>query len=122
MSQPTYIELHTHTAYSLLEGAIRHNELISLLKENKIPAVAMADSGNIFGAMAFSKVCSGAGIQPIIGCQLKIKAPEKKFGLTETTANYDTVVVLVQNEEGYQNLLLHFPPITWGRTSKLFPI
>ena len=90
--------------------------------EQQIPAVAMTDSGNIFGAMALTKACKGEGVQPIIGCQLLIKSPEQDknaYQLKEPT--YDKVVVLVQNEKGYQNLLSMFTPYYMGADKQQTP-
>ena len=72
---PDFIHLRVHTAYSLLEGAIKVEKLAHLTAEAGIPAVAMTDSGNIFGAMALAKACIGEGVQPILGCQLLVKTP-----------------------------------------------
>jgi len=92
-----FIHLRVHTAYSLLEGAIPVKKLIALAQKYKMPAVAMTDSGNLFGALEFALAAREAGIQPIIGCQVQL-ASEKK---NETS----TLVLLAQTQEGYQNLL-----------------
>ena len=68
-----FIHLRVHTAYSLLEGAIPVKKLIALAKKYKMPAVAMTDTGNLFGAMEFSQEAQKAGIQPILGCQVRVK-------------------------------------------------
>ena len=77
MITPEFIHLRVHTAFSLLEGAIKVEKLAHVCAEQQIPAVAMTDSGNIFGAMALTKACKGEGVQPIIGCQLLINSPEQ---------------------------------------------
>lgn len=92
-----FIHLRVHTAYSLLEGAIPVKKLIGLAKEYKMPAVAMTDSGNLFGAFEFSLAARDAGIQPLIGCQIQITSERKN----ET----DLLVLLAQNQQGYENLL-----------------
>lgn len=122
MNMPEFIHLRVHTAFSLLEGAIKPEKLVKVLAEQKIPAVAMTDSGNIFGAMAMTKACKGEGIQPIIGCQLLIKSPSKEknaFKVEDPT--FDKVVVLVQNEKGYQNLLALFTPYYRGADKQNTP-
>lgn len=92
-----FIHLHVHTAYSLLEGALPVKKLIALATHYKMPAVAMTDSGNLFGALEFSLAAKEAGIQPIMGCQIQITSDLKE----ET----DTLVLLAQNQTGYKNLL-----------------
>jgi DNA polymerase-3 subunit alpha len=92
-----FIHLRVHTAYSLLEGAIPVKKLIGLAQKYKMPAVAMTDSGNLFGAFEFSLAAREAGIQPIIGCQVQITSERKN----ET----DLLVLLAQNQQGYENLL-----------------
>lgn len=92
-----FIHLRVHTAYSLLEGAIPVKKLITLAKEYKMPAVAMTDTGNLFGAFEFSLAARDAGIQPIIGCQIQITS--------ERTGETDLLVLLAQNQKGYENLL-----------------
>lgn len=93
-----FVHLRVHTAYSLLEGAIQVKKLIGLAQKYQMPAVAMTDTGNLFGAFEFSLTARDAGIQPIIGCQIQITAPDRK----EQT---DTLILLAQNQRGYENLL-----------------
>src|SRR5580693_625447 len=99
-----FIHLHVHTAYSLSAGAIKIKELIALCKVNKMPAVAITDSGNLFGALEFSTTCAEAGIQPIIGCEVALVAHEAGEG-QRAPRELERVVLLVQNEAGYRNLL-----------------
>ena len=86
-----FIHLHLHSAYSLAEGAIKTKDLVAKCARDKIPAVAVTDTNNLFGAMEFSLEASKAGIQPIIGCQASIEGGHQ-------------IVLLVQNEQGYKNL------------------
>jgi DNA polymerase-3 subunit alpha len=95
-----FIHLRVHTAYSLLEGAIPVKKLIALAKEYQMPAVAMTDTGNLFGALEFSLAAREAGIQPLIGCQIQVKST-----LADRKNETDLLVLLVQNQKGYQNLL-----------------
>lgn len=119
---PDFIHLRVHTAYSLLEGAIKVEKLAHLTAEAGIPAVAMTDSGNIFGAMALAKACTGEGVQPILGCQLLVKTPCFETNVLQTDKpTYDKVVLLVQNETGYQNLLLMFTPYYMGADKQITP-
>ena len=91
-SEPQFIHLHTHSAYSLAEGAIHPKELAGLCAREKMPALAVTDSNNMFGALEFSMAATGKGIQPIIGCQLNVGEAEQQL------------VFLVQNDAGYKNL------------------
>ncbi|MBQ7412758.1 MAG: DNA polymerase III subunit alpha [Alphaproteobacteria bacterium] len=108
-TEPKFIHLRVHTEHSLLEGAIKTAKLIKWANEQKMPAIGMTDSGNIFGAMLLAKEASHNGIQPILGCQLLIKSPVQNPQAFQTEKpTFDKVVVFVQNKIGYQNLLLHF--------------
>jgi len=91
-----FIHLHVHSAYSLAEGAIRPKDLVKLCLKQGMPAVAVTDSGNMFGALEFATEAAGAGVQPLIGTQLLYRA-----GLGEAETQ---LVLLVQNEAGYRNL------------------
>ncbi len=92
-----FIHLHLHSAYSLAEGAIRIPDLISRCIKDSMPAVAITDTNNLFGALEFSIAAAGKGIQPIIGCQFDMMFT----GIDAVMP----IVLLVQNEIGYKNLL-----------------
>ncbi len=100
-SSAQFIHLRTHSAYSLLEGAIAIEEMVELCQKYAMPAVALTDSGNLFGSLEFSMACAEAGIQPIIGCVLAVEEQAKGNNKPETSQ----LVVLAKNETGYQNLL-----------------
>ncbi|MBO7244164.1 MAG: DNA polymerase III subunit alpha [Alphaproteobacteria bacterium] len=109
MASPKFIHLRVHTAYSILEGAIKMKDLAKWAANSGVPAVAMTDTNNIFGAMDFADVCVKAGVQPILGCQLLIKTPKKTTNsFADDKETFDKVVVLVQNEAGYLSLLQFF--------------
>src|SRR5580704_14090420 len=99
-----FIHLRVHTAYSLSAGAIKIKELVGLCKANKMPAVAITDSSNLFGALEFATACAEAGIQPIIGCEIALAAHEAGEGQRAPRA-LDRIVLLVQSQAGYRNLL-----------------
>jgi DNA polymerase III subunit alpha len=99
-----FIHLRVHTAYSLSAGAIKIKELVGLCKSNKMPAVAITDTGNLFGALEFATACAEGGVQPIIGCEIALVAHEAGEG-SHAPRVPERVVVLVQNETGYRNLL-----------------
>ncbi len=87
-----FIHLHTHSAYSLAEGAITTKDLVKLCVAGRMPAVAVTDTNNLFGAMEFATEAVKAGVQPILGAQIALGAAGHQL------------VLLVQNEKGYRNL------------------
>ncbi len=101
----SFVHLHLHTEYSLLDGAIRLDALADHLKENEMKACAITDHGNLYGAFKFSDALKGEGIKPIIGSEIYI-APrsleEKEHGIDN---KYYHAVLLAQNFKGYKNLL-----------------
>jgi DNA polymerase-3 subunit alpha len=103
MKHADFVHLRVHSAYSLSEGAIKNKQLIDLCKRNSMPAVAVTDTGNLFGAMEFTGYAKDAGIQPITGCQLGV-ARDRDPHQTQIPAP-DQIVLLVQNETGYANLM-----------------
>ena len=101
----TFVHLHLHTQYSLLDGAIRFDDLINKAKELNMPAIAMTDHGNMFGAAEFYLKCKKAGVKPIIGCELYI-APDSRFskdskGISDAAYH---LILLCQDMQGYRNL------------------
>jgi len=106
MKHADFVHLHVHTQYSLLDGTIRLDDLFQKAKEYQMPAVAMTDHGNLYGAIDFYKHAYQYGIKPIIGCELYV-APKSRFdktgyGIGETAHH---LIVLVRNMQGYRNLM-----------------
>jgi len=77
-SKDSFVHLHVHTDYSMLDGAARISDLVTEVANQKMPAVAMTDHGNVFGAFEFYKTATKAGIKPIIGTETYV-APESRF-------------------------------------------
>ena len=105
MSQ--FVHLHLHTDYSMLDGACDVEKLVDRVKELGMPAVAMTDHGNIFGAVSFVNAAHKAGIKPIVGCELYI-CKKDDHNIERTPPDNDTynhLLVLAENEEGYRNLV-----------------
>ena len=100
-----FVHLRVHTAYSLSEGAIRVKELAKMCQEYLMPAVAITDTNNLFGGLEFSGACVDSGVQPIIGCQLSIIREKSGGPQRQGDGETDNIVVLVQNDTGYRNLL-----------------
>ncbi len=110
MPRAEFVHLRVHSAYSLSEGAIPVKTLVKVCREQDMPAVAITDTGNLFGALEFAQTAQQAGVQPIIGCQLDVSrdAPTRDFGEPRnngTAPPPDQLVLLVQNEAGYRNLM-----------------
>jgi DNA polymerase-3 subunit alpha len=98
-----FVHLRVRSPYSLLEGAIRMPQLAAKCHEFGMPAVALTDTNNLFGALEFSEVMAGKGIQPIVGCTLAVRLGTPHPG--ERGEADGMLVVLAQNEIGYQNLM-----------------
>ena len=105
MSQ--FVHLHLHTDYSMLDGACDVDKLCRRVKELGMPAVAMTDHGNIFGAVHFVNAAKAAGVKPIIGCELYVcKKNDHRIQRTPPDGDtYNHLLVLAENEEGYRNLV-----------------
>ena len=105
MPRDSFVHLHLHTEYSLLDGAIRMKELMKQAAEFKMPAVAITDHGNLFGAVEFYQEATRAGVKPIIGCEAYI-APgsHKDRPASRRDAAYH-FTLLAENETGYRNLV-----------------
>ena len=101
-----FVHLNTKSDYSLAEGALTIQKLADLCSENKMPAIAVTDNNNLFGALEFSETISNAGIQPIIGAKLRIKTPSH-FVIDPENENdkYFCINLLSKNNKGYENLL-----------------
>ncbi|MDX5384444.1 MAG: DNA polymerase III subunit alpha [Rhodobacterales bacterium] len=102
-NSPRFIHLRVHTEYSLLEGAVRLKKLPGLCAAAGMPAVAVTDTNNMFAALEFSVAASGAGVQPIIGCQVSVTYQSAQPG--ERPRDPAGIVLLAQNETGYENLM-----------------
>ncbi|MBI1952564.1 MAG: DNA polymerase III subunit alpha [Candidatus Omnitrophica bacterium] len=106
MKHADFVHLHVHSQYSLLDGACRLDELAEAAKRHRMPALAITDHGNLFGAIEFYEACLKAGVKPIIGVESYI-APGSRLtkeakGISE--ASYH-LILLAKNEVGYRNLL-----------------
>ncbi len=106
-SHADFVSLHLHTEYSLLDGAIRIKELVERAREFKMPALAMTDHGNLFGAVEFYKQATKAGIKPIIGCEVYV-APGSRTDRGGTEGKEETsfhLILLARDNAGYRNLV-----------------
>ncbi|HWW46805.1 MAG TPA: DNA polymerase III subunit alpha [Xanthobacteraceae bacterium] len=105
-TSPGFVHLHTHSAYSLLQGAITVGRLVGLAKDDKQPALALTDIDNMFGALEFSDKMAGAGIQPIVGCSLAVDFGDREaVGRSAMPTGPGRIVLLAAREAGYLNLM-----------------
>ncbi|MFV0626191.1 MAG: DNA polymerase III subunit alpha [Alphaproteobacteria bacterium] len=107
MSEPKFVHLRVHSAYSLSEGAMKIKSLLPKAKALGYSALAITDTANMFGAKEFSSVASKEGVKPLLGCQFNLRNadaddPFKSKGMV---VEPDKIVLLVQNQEGYQNIM-----------------
>ena len=106
MHHSDFVHLHLHTVFSLLDGALRLKQLFQRAEEYKMPAIAMTDHGNMFGAVDFFIQAKEHGIKPIIGCEVYV-APKNRFEKTTIAGLPDAsyhLILLAKNEAGYKNL------------------
>lgn len=99
-----FVHLHVHSSFSLLEGALSVAKLADLAKKDRQPAIALTDTGNLFGALEFSEKMAGSGIQPIIGCSLAIDMPGPA-PRGPLAAERPRIVLLAASEAGWSNLM-----------------
>ena len=102
MANP-FVHLHCHTDYSLLDGACEISQLMKIVAEEKMPAVAMTDHGNLFGAVEFYNQAKENGVHPVIGCEVYV-AQQGMKNRSESN-RYNHLVLLCENQEGYKNLI-----------------
>ena len=101
----SFIHLHVHSAYSLSEGAIKAEKLPGLAIAANMPAVALTDTANLFGALEFAQYASGKGVQPIMGCQLWLSRSATGEERPEALrAGADAIVALAMDAQGLDNL------------------
>jgi DNA polymerase-3 subunit alpha len=99
----SFVHLHCHTDYSLLDGACDIDQLMQITVEQKMPAVAMTDHGNLFGAVKFYNAAKAAGVNPVIGCEVYVSQQGHKT--RSDSDRYNHLVLLCENQEGYRNLI-----------------
>src|SRR5436305_2804419 len=105
MPRDSFVHLHLHTEYSLLDGSIRMKELMKKAAEFKMAAVAITDHGNLFGAIEFYQEAHNAGVKPIIGCEAYIAPGSHKDRPASRRDSAYHITLLAQNDTGYRNLV-----------------
>ncbi len=127
MHHAPFVHLHLHTQYSLLDGAIRIPDLVERAREFRMPAIAITDHGNMFGAIEFYRKAQEAGVKPIIGCEVYVapSSRHEKSGAASSGEASGHLILLCKNQIGYRNLcrlistayqegFYYKPRIDWG--------
>jgi DNA polymerase-3 subunit alpha len=106
MQHADFVHLHVHSQYSLLDGAIRFEDLFELAKKHQMPAVALTDHGNMFGAVEFYQKAIQHGIKPVVGCEVYV-APGSRLEKKSVAGGEGPyhLTLLAKNKAGYFNLL-----------------
>ncbi|HWC32784.1 MAG TPA: PHP domain-containing protein, partial [Actinomycetota bacterium] len=106
MTERSFVHLHTHTEFSLLDGASRVSDLFEAAQRFGMPAIGMTDHGVLFGALDFFAQAKARGVKPVVGVEAYV-APRSRFDRTpgENDENYRHLTLLARNETGYRNLL-----------------
>ena len=101
----SFVHLHVHTEYSLLDGSNKIKEYVSRVKELGMNSAAITDHGVMYGVIDFYRAAKAAGIKPILGCEVYV-APGSRFEKTPgmTDDRYYHLVLLAENQKGYENL------------------
>ncbi len=100
----SFVHLHVHTEYSLLDGLSKIKNLVSTVKEMGMNSIAITDHGVMYGAVEFYKTCTKAGIKPIIGCETYL-APNGHLDKSTSNRRNQHLILLAKNQQGYQNLM-----------------
>ena len=101
MAATPFAHLHCHSEYSMLDGASRIRDLISLAKDQNMPGLALTDHGVMYGAIKFYKEARDAGVKPLVGCEVYVTADRKG----RSRAPYYHLTLLARTTEGYKNLM-----------------
>ena len=103
MPENSFVHLHGHTDYSMLDGACAIGQFTDAVVEQKMPAVATTDHGNLFGAVQVYNIAKANGVHPIIGCEVYVSQQGHKT--RSDTDRYNHLVLLCETQEGYRNLI-----------------
>ena len=100
----SFVHLHVHSEYSLLDGACRISRMAQRAKELGQTALAITDHGVMYGAVAFYQACKDAGVKPIIGCEVYVATGARTEKTRQPEGDYSHLILLCENETGYRNL------------------
>lgn len=101
----TFVHLHVHTEYSLLDGASRIKDLVKAAKAMEMPAIAITDHGSMYGVIDFYKAAQKEGIKPIIGCEVYLAPASRSDAFEVDGTRYYHLILLAENQQGYRNLV-----------------
>jgi DNA polymerase-3 subunit alpha len=106
VAKAEFVHLHLHSDFSLLDGACRFEPLLRRVSELGMPAVALTDHGNLFGAIGFYKACQQAGVKPILGCEVYVTAGDRRARgqVSQRGSGANHLLLLAENFEGYLNI------------------
>ena len=104
MATSAFVHLHNHSEYSLLDGACRISEMVDWAYDNSVPAVALTDHGNMFGAYEFYIIAKEKGVNPIVGCEVYV-APDSRNSREQSQRKPYHLTLIAENEVGYKNLM-----------------
>ena len=113
------VPLHVHTEYSLLDGAIRIDDLVNFAKENNMPAVAITDHGVMYGDMELYTTAKEAGVKPILGCEFYVHDGDIEEHDKNNNPCYH-LVLLAKNRTGYANII-KLTSIAWCKGKYVKP-
>tara|TARA_Y100001934_G_scaffold272886_1_gene362021 strand:+ start:32563 stop:36036 length:3474 start_codon:yes stop_codon:yes gene_type:complete len=108
MPYADFVHLRVHSAYSLSEGALQIKDIVALCQRYQMPAVGIADTNNLFGALEFSLAARNAGVQPVIGTKIGLRRRDTNGGGRQPHSGFsppDDLVLIAQSETGYRNIL-----------------
>ena len=97
---PSFVHLHVHTEYSLLDGLTKIKQLVSSAKDMNMTSIAITDHGVMYGAIEFYKACLKENIKPIIGCEVYV-SPKSRFIKTPANKKNYHLTLLAKNKQGY---------------------
>ncbi len=103
MTDKPFVHLHCHSDYSLLDGACEIGRLVDLVEREGMPAIALTDHGNLFGAVEFYTKAKARGIHPVIGCEVYVAQQDR--AIKNETNRYNHLVLLAESQAGYRNLI-----------------
>src|SRR5438067_64585 len=103
MPRTDFVHLHAHSDYSLLDGACKIDAMVERARELEMPALALTDHGNLFGAIEFYEKANAAGVKPILGMEAYI-TPGRRTDRTRGEGNFH-MILLARDLEGYRNLI-----------------
>jgi len=104
-NKPSFVHLHVHTEYSMLDGLNKISRLVEKVKNAGMNAVALTDHGVMYGMFEFWKACHDSGVKPIIGCEIYVAPTERTHRQDVDGIRYYHLVLLAKNLVGYHNLI-----------------